>query len=49
MIESRSSHRLHPILGVILLALLGLACATSPTGRRQLTLFSKRDMAQLGH
>lgn len=49
MIESRSSRRLHPILGVILLALLGLACATSPTGRRQLTLFSERDMAQLGH
>lgn len=36
-------------LGGLVLALLGLACATSPTGRRQLTLFSERDMDRLGH
>ena len=37
------------LLGGLVLALLGLACATSPTGRRQLTLFSERDMDRLGH
>ena len=31
------------------MSLTVLACATSPTGRRQLTLFSERDMSQLGH
>ena len=35
-------------LSVLYLGLIGLACATSPTGRRQLTLFSEQDMAQLG-
>ena len=49
MIQPLCSRQCRFILGGLLLTLLGLACATSPTGRRQLTLFSERDMTQLGH
>lgn len=35
-------------LAVLVLGLIALACATSPTGRKQLKLFSDHDMAQLG-
>ncbi|MEE3328071.1 MAG: M48 family metallopeptidase [Myxococcota bacterium] len=49
MTQSLSSRRQRLLLGGLVLGLLGLACATSPTGRRQLTLFSKRYMAQLGN
>ena len=35
-------------LGILALTLLLVACATSPTGRRQLTLFPDEDMNQLG-
>ena len=49
MTRTPSSRKRRLLLGGLTLALFALACATSPTGRRQLTLFSERDMAHLGH
>ena len=48
MIRTTRSRPRPEWLSVLCLGLIVLACATSPTGRRQLTLFSEQDMAQLG-